>query len=254
MTDEELLIAHARDKDSECFRRCIPTATSFLTEAEQQTLNDAFRAVPPASRFFFFGGYSGAERCVLVFLPDYLEAPDLASAGLAALRISGKRYGEGKELSHRDYLGSLMGLGIKRESVGDILIFDGYADLILRGELLPFLLENLARIGNTPVTLSVPEESELCAPVIEYDEIRDTVASVRLDSLIASAFRVSRENAAKEIRAQNVSVGGVCVTDVSAPVREGARLSLRGRGKAIYVGQIGTSKKGRLCVLIHKLK
>ena len=147
------------------------------------------------SAYVFYGGYDDAERTVAAFLPDYASEADIPLCVIRADTAAG-----GRKLTHRDYLGSLTGLGIKREMTGDILVRDDGADIIILDDIKDFLLLNYGKAGRTSLDLSALPLSELNIPEAKTVMIKDTVASLRLDNVISSAFKLSRGKAAEAIR------------------------------------------------------
>lgn len=151
--ESRLLLARVLDQQQRADQRGIPTHTAFLSPAEQAMSADLLMAAAPGQGVLH-GGYADAERKLWGFLPDWLDE-DLWLAGedcpLAALEV---RVPKGAKLTHRDYLGSLMGLGITREKIGDILIGETGAQVIVLRETLPILLAQWEKAGRYPVTLT----------------------------------------------------------------------------------------------------
>ena len=199
-----------------------------------------------------WGGYEGAERRMLVCVPaDIPMTDEEAYEGLLeVLRV--KKPAISRELTHRDYLGSMLGLGIDRSVTGDILVRDDGADIIIVPEIADFLLEEYVQVGRTHVSREVHPLSELILPEVRTQIIKDTVPSARLDSVIASAFKLSRSKAAEAIRGGIVSVDHIECLKPDARVEEGSILVLRGKGKALLKEVGGESKKGRTWIIIEK--
>ncbi|MBQ2845735.1 MAG: RNA-binding protein, partial [Firmicutes bacterium] len=198
-------------------------------------------------RLEFYGGYDDAERTVAVFLPDYAEVSDCP---LCVIRI--KTPAGGRKLTHRDYLGSLTGLGLKREMTGDILTVENGADIIVLEEVKDFILLNYSKAGRTTLTPEAVPLTELCIPESKTVMARDTVASLRLDNVISSAFQLSRAKAADAIRAGIVFVNSMQCEKPDMQVEEGAKLVLRGKGKA-YLREVGgRTRKDRITIVIER--
>ena len=248
--DEKLLIGKLLDKaeQAEKYDRLITTA--FL-DLRQQELFCRLMSTN-RQKFILSGGFEGAERRAAIFLPSYWEESDLTEEDLpfSALRIQNKAK---KELSHRDYLGSLMSLGIRREMIGDILVSEEQADLFVMKEMTEFLLQNLEKASNVTLAVKPVALNEVTVPQIKMKVMKDTVASLRLDAILTIAFSMSRGNAAEWIRKGTVEVNGLAATKADMAVKEGDRLTLRGKGKAILSFVGGTSKKGRTIVEIQRL-
>ena len=241
------------------------THTGFLSLSEQSLAaaeTDASGAgkkagdgLYPGTRHFFYGGFSEADRKVLFFLPSYMDEDDLlrqeeAGEGVLSclkLTVRGARFT--KEIGHRDCLGALMNLGVGRETVGDILITkDGTAAYIyVLSSIAEHICRELVSVGRAHVDLEiVPPSSCTVRPVLV--ERAGSVASVRIDSLIAMVFRLSRSPARDLIEQEKVFADGRIVTSASWEPSPGCRISVRGYGKFIYDGEEKKTKKGRLFV------
>lgn len=251
MTHDELIVSKIEDKIRQCRDGYYVTATGLLDSHEQALARQAMMHSADV-RTFLWGGYEGAERRMLVCVPAEIPMTDEeAYEGLLeVLRV--KKPAISRELTHRDYLGSMLGLGIDRSVTGDILVRDDGADIIIVPEIADFLLEEYIQVGRTHVSREVHPLSELILPEVRTQIIKDTVPSARLDSIIASAFKLSRSKAAEAIRGGIVSVDHIECLKPDARVEEGAVLVLRGRGKALLKEVGGESKKGRTWVIIEK--
>lgn len=246
MKEDEILLAGIEDKIRQCQENYMTTNSSFL-DMRQRTLAEARCRQHAGLRYRFYGGYEDAERTVAVFLPDYAELSD--DNPLALLRITQDGY---RTLSHRDYLGSLMGLGIKREMIGDILVRDGGADIVIRKDMGEFLLYNYEKAGRTTLKAELVSIEEIIVPENLFEEKRATVASLRLDNLIASAFSLSRGRAAEAIEGGAVFVNGLQSEKADRQIKEGDKLVLRGKGKVLLKEVGGVTKKDRVSVMLHK--
>lgn len=251
MTKDELITARIEDKISQCRDGWYVTSTGLL-DTHEQALAIAASRHAAGVRTFMYGGYVEAERRMLVCVPKDLPLSDEEAADglLKVLRV--KLPAISRELSHRDYLGSLLGLGIERRLTGDILVRPDGADIIIVPGIEGFLLEELHRIGSVEVKTEAGEIGELIVPEARVEYIRDSVSSVRLDSVVSSAFRISRGKAAEAIRRGLVSVDHAECVKPDAAVHEGASLVLKGKGKAILEETGGESKKGRIRIVIKR--
>lgn len=246
--EEQLFRKRILELADTCFRRDVPVNTDFLTLSEQTIFHSISGMLPPV-RFVLSGGFELSERKVVCFLPSYEES--LWNPPFECLKISPLNRKFAEELSHRDYLGAIMNLGIERSMLGDIVLKDGDAYVFVLKKMSPYLQESVTSIRHTSVTVTVSEHAgEFLAP--EYEEIQGTVSSVRLDSIVALCGRLSRTKAVSYIEAEKVSVNGQAAAQVSRTVKEGEILSIRGIGKFRFVGVGGQSKKGRTVVTIHK--
>jgi RNA-binding protein YlmH len=146
-----------------------------------------------------------------------------------------------------------MGLGLRRETIGDILPGSQGADLLVMAEIAPYIQQNLTQVGSAPASVQLISLSELEIPEAKIKIIRDTVPSLRLDAVLAAAFSMSRGDAAEAVRRGLAQVDGAQALKGDRPVAQGARLSIRGKGKAVLAETGGFSKKGRVNIEIHKL-
>lgn len=246
--EDKLLLAKLWDKIDTGIRRNIPANTCFLSPREQELARYLFGEADGLSAF---GGFEDAERKMLCYLPDYLDEASLMGddAPLVCLRAT---WFESDELSHRDILGALMGLGIARESVGDICIGKGSCDLFVTAQIAPYLLQNFSSAGRIKLRLTHIPLSQVAVLEPEVKEIRDTLASLRLDSVVATGFRMSRGLAAQYICAGKAAIDGLPCDKPDKAVSEGMKISLRGFGKIKLHSVNGQTKKGRISVVIHR--
>ena len=282
--EERMLIAAIDDKKEQCERRYAPVNTTFL-DVHQRTIAESFckgdKEIILLSehadgtydnpdvkgtgrlRALFYGGYGDAERRLLVFLPEYTEIEEvIPQAGnvsdeevpedcpLVVLKV---RTSKGsRKLTHRDYLGSLLSLGIKREMTGDIIVYENGADIIILKEIADFLLMNYEKAGRTSLSLEIADISKLDVGNINIEEKSDTVASLRLDGLVSSVFGLSRGKAQEAIKAGLVFVNSAAVIKPDMQLEEGDKLVLRGRGKAVLREIAGRTRKDRIYIKFDK--
>lgn len=245
--EDRLLLAKVLDKYDQAQRRNIPSATVFLSPREQQLARALLNAAGVRAGYVLDGGYEEAERKRLVFLPDWAEED---AGQLAFLRAD--FHGADSALTHRDILGSLMGLGVVRERVGDILVSPHSADIVADPSLREFFLREWSGAGRVKLTVSEIAREELRVPQVQVKTIRDTVSSLRLDAVTAAAFSMSRGKAAELIAAGKVNLDHVPCIKPDRPVAEGAVLTARGLGKARLTEVGGLTRKGRTGITIEK--
>lgn len=246
--EDRILLARILDKEEAARLRGLPAYTGFLSPAEQALCQDLLKAA--GASFWFTGGYPGAERRICVFLPDWMEPESFAAEETCPLCALLAETTGGKGLTHRDFLGSLMGLGLTREKLGDILVEEERrAQVLCLREVLPILQAQWDKAGKYPLRLTPLRLEEIRAPQVETRHIRDTVASLRLDAVLASGFSLSRGKAADWIASGRVSVNHRPCEKADKLVAEGDALVCRGLGKCVLTQVDGLSKKGR--VMIH---
>lgn len=251
MDKDALVVSRIEDLIERC-RDGYYVTSSGLLDSHEQAL--AIRAARNAAgvRTMMYGGYEGAERRMLVCIPTEIPMTDEeATEGLLAVLRASKMPGS-RALTHRDYLGSILGLGLGRSVVGDILVRDDGADIIIDPKVADFLMTEYAKAGRTELRTSIVPLDELILPEVRTQTIRDTVPSVRLDNIISTAFKLSRSKAAEAIRGGIVSVDHLECLKPDARVEEGQTFVLKGKGKAVLRELGGESKKGRIWVVIER--
>ena len=243
-----MLLAKLWDKIQAGVRKNIIANTCFLTLRELDMAQYLFGNL---EGLFAFGGYSDAERQMLVYLPEYLDGSTLTNEDSPIVCLRATFY-EGDHPSHRDFLGALMGAGIARETIGDICVGTGSCDFFVTKEIAPYLLENFTAAGRTKLRLETIPLSQAEIPELETKEIKDTLASLRLDSVIATGFRIGRAVAAQYVTAGKAAMDGLPCEKPDKAVEEGAVISVRGLGKIKLRAVNGQTKKGRISVVIDR--
>ena len=250
--EERVLLARALDKLELAQNRGVPAHTPFLSPGEQASLADLLAAWGHP-RHLFWGGYPDAERRVCAFLPDWQEEDGLLSDPEGPLAALEAKFPPEAGLGHRDILGSLMGLGITREKLGDILLpGPGVCQVIALREALPILLSQWEGAGRWKVRLEAVPLDRLTPKPAQVKTIRDTVASPRLDAVLAAGFSLSRSKAAGYISAGRVAVNHRECLKSDRPVEEGDVLTCRGLGKCVVREVPGQSKKGRTMLVLER--
>lgn len=244
-SDSKFFTAMMEDAAELCERRSSPVFTDFLTETEQAAAAAVMRRVD--ANYLLYGGYPDAERRMLGVFPPYDE-PDPALFPMDAVTV---RCRASDRPDHRSVLGTLMAQGIERSCVGDILIENGRSVFFCRNTVTKALLRDIDKIGGTGVRLSEGYEEPLPA-AHSFKEITDTVASARLDCLVAALARTGRGEAERLITAGEVMINSVPCKKVSQSVHEGDKITVRGEGKFI-IDDLGTvTRKGRLMLSARK--
>ena len=247
--EEKMILAKAMDEALRCEKENRICHTDLLDMRMQGKLDSELKY--SGIRYFFYGGYEGSERRMAVFLPDWAEEKDFFEDDpLEILRVTHKQ--GGRELTHRDYLGSLLGLGLSRAKTGDIIVCSKGADIIIDRELEEFLLANYFKAGRTELSLSVHPLSEINLSEQKTEVIKDTVASLRLDAFLSSAYRCARSKAQEAVRQGLVFVNNAECLKPDRELSEGDTVVLRGKGKCILEEVGGTSKKDRTFISIKK--
>ncbi|MBQ1951057.1 MAG: hypothetical protein II363_05650 [Clostridia bacterium] len=230
-----------------CEKRGAPCFLGFLDEREQALTASWLRKCCPQGSWSLFGGHEEAERQILGVIPSYFEQADVS---FPLVTVAFCYHGK-KMLTHRDVLGTLLSLGIRRDTVGDILCDQGLVVVFLRQEIADFVCEQVKKIGGQGVTAHRDYDGVL--PTLHrYTDISATIASRRLDVVVKALLGCSREDATQLIRTALVMVNHQIVQEVSDTVSAGCTLSIRGKGRYV-IDQIGPkTKKGRLVLIAKK--
>ena len=239
--DDRLLLSKAYDAIELSERRNIPRFLGFLNEHESMYL---MSHLPKRADIRFYGGYDGAVRLMLGAGADDDSFP------VTALEFT---YKPEYDLRHRDFLGALTALGIRRDTVGDILTSPGRTVVFVRDDIAPFILSNADTVGRVGVKIGYADTSDLPVPD-DTEELTFTLSSLRLDAFVAAATNLSREKAARLIKSELVMVDHVTATDVSASLDEGATVTIRKYGKYVLSANLGLSRKGRLRVAVKHFR
>ena len=247
-TEDRMLLAKLWDKITLGMNRNIPTHTCFLSPRELEMSRYLFGDIPGLCTF---GGYNDAERRMLCYLPEYLESDSLMEEDSPVVCLRAVFY-EGDTPTHRDFLGSLIGSGIARETVGDICVGKGQCDFFVTEDVAPYLIQNFTNAGRTKFRVMQIPLADAAISEPEVKIIKDTIASLRLDGVVSSGFRISRTLAAQAISAGKVAVDGLPCEKPDKTVTEGCKISLRGSGKIKLEKVNGQTKKGRISVEIHR--
>ena len=249
MNKEELLLQKRLAELSRiAYTREIVTFSEFLNLNELNILHTTPKDML-LSQYKTYGGYGLSERQMAAFLPDALYYDYQYPIQIIEISPVNRKFAE--ELSHRDYLGAVMNLGIERCKLGDILIEDGKAILFAKEELAGYIMEHLTRIRHTTVKTSILSAFEDSYEP-RYEELKGTVASVRLDTVLSLAYPLSRSKITGLIEGARVFVNGKLVTSNGYRLKEGDILSVRKMGRIGYNGILYETKKGRYMVSIRK--
>lgn len=247
--EERLVLARVLDRMERAQSRSIPCATQFLSPAQRAAVEPLLAACGHP-KHLFHGGYEGAERTVCVFLPDWQEPEDWdASEELSAI---GAVFPPNAELTHRELLGGLMGVGLTREKVGDILVLEGRAQIAVLKEAAPIILSQFDQAGRYRLKLREISLAGLSPAPARVRLVKDTVATLRLDAVVSSGFSIARGKAAELIAGGKVSVNHRECLKADKAVAEGDILTCRGLGKCVLKSVGGQSRKGRIMIEMER--
>ena len=227
------------DLSSRCERSGCITCSSFLTPLE---VYENERFYPSA---FFTGGYEDAERKAAIFIPEWMEKEDIdISEYIYCLKLQ-SFFGIP---SHRDYMGAILGLGISRDRIGDIVTDGDTAYVFCLGGVEKTIETELKRAGRISVKASKIQLFEFTAPQKKIKKVSFTVKSLRLDAVTGDMFSLSRSNASDAIKEGLVTLNYSICEKCDAQVKEGDIISLKGKGKGKISEAGGRSRRDRIFV------
>ena len=244
--DEKRLADVAANLSRLCERRCEPCYSDFLSEGEQMLVQRALFS-GGGTRFMFWGGFEAAQRAMLCVYPEFCE-PSESDFPLEALSVS---FRSSAGLSHRDFLGALMGLGLKRGVIGDIVISGGAATCFVKSELAPYIRAQLEKVGREGVTFT-EKGADLSKAAQQLSERQCTVSSLRLDAFVSECSGLSRAKAQQAVKGGLVAVNALVVCSVDRRIENGDKISVRGFGKFVVGFDGSMSKKGKYRVTVSK--
>ncbi len=251
--EDKLLVSKILDRAAKSEAANSYAHSDFLDPYQRSLVRVALEHVK-GLRYTFQGGYERAERAIVVFHPDFAYEDEMYDENpLRLLTIESKSR---EDLSHRDYLGALMALGIKREKTGDILVRkDEQEDLchvIVLSEIAEYICYNLSRIGRAKVSASIRDTIDMEDVQSKVKEINATVAALRLDCVASAGFGISRSKICDYIRAEKVNLNWEMNSSPTKQVKEGDIISIKGQGRVAVEDIGGNTRKDRIRILLKK--
>ena len=246
--EDKLFTARLGDMVSRCERDGCPVFSSFLDERQCAAAELWCAKNCGGLRYMLWGGFDEARRKMLAVYPDYCQDYIREEFPFVCLTFDFRRE---DRLTHRDFLGSFMGMRLKREAIGDIAVSEGMAQAFVTQVAAKLITSEAVKIGRVGVKMTEGRPFEL-DQAQQYKEIGGTVASLRLDCVVSLAANISREKAAGLIRSDKVEVNHFPPSGVSQELHEGDVLSVRGSGRFILSGIGGETKKGRIHINLRK--
>ncbi len=252
MTEDEILISQIKDKWALCQKDMIITSTDFL-DLRKQSVAVSFLRRQGEIRWELYGGFDGAERKTVVFLPYYVDdleaflndSPE--SSPLVVFRADKDSF---SNLSHRDYLGALTGMGIKREKLGDIIVDEKGCYFFSKESISRYILENFNSAGRGTLKISKVDEKVDFSKNINIKELCCFVATPRLDAVIGGIFSLSRSKACEAIERGLVFVNDEQILKPDSRVKSGDKVVFKGKGRAKIKDDSSKSKKGRTALIV----
>lgn len=265
MNKQEVLNEYKRQEDKICLAQILDKiefsnsrerieATDFL-DMYQISLVENFLRKIKFENYILYGAHNEAERKILIIYPDKYDMSMVEknyNKLLRIIRITLPEEDKGK-YSHRNYLGGIIKLGIKREKVGDILVFENGADIIVTNEIADILkkeLHSLTRFENA--NIQVLDISSLRKQEIHIEEIKIIVPSLRLDNIVSDLAKTSRSKAVQIIDSERVFINGQCETKLSKQVKIKDIITIRGKGRFVIKEISGTTRSGRPVLVVEK--
>ncbi|MGN1267205.1 MAG: RNA-binding protein [Dorea sp.] len=249
MNKEEIMLRKRLiELSNQTFQREIVLFSDFLNLNELNILHTTPKDMFPA-KYETYGGYDLSERQMVAFLPDALYYEYEYPMKVIEIKPVNPKFAE--ELTHRDYLGAVMNLGIERCKLGDIIIDNGKAELFTREEIATYIAESLTRVRHTVVTTTIKDMTNLSYEP-KYELIKGTVPSIRLDTILSTAYNTSRNKVTALIESAKVFVNGKLITSNGYHLKDGDIISVRGLGRISYDSVISETKKGRYLIAIKK--
>lgn len=252
MTDEELTEKRLAELAGRAFHNNYYTYTPFLGLAELSILDTAKRTRKEMSgvKVYLYGGADGCERVVAAFGDEeaFGYSPEFS---IICLKIEPVMQKFADKLTHRDFLGSIMNLGVEREVIGDIIVKDNIGYVFCLDGMAAYIIDNITRIKHTSVTCSVSEY----VPEVKADAVlmNIQVSSARIDACVAKVYRISRGDAVTLIKGRRVYINGVLCEGGSYTLKTDDVVSVRGRGRFEFLGIERSNRKGNLTLNILKL-
>ena len=248
MTEEQILMGRFRDLAKRAYEKNIYTYSSFLSLPEQGVLEGMAKELSFIPNELF-GGHEMAERKVAGFGAEELFGyPGQFPVTILKVTPALEKFAE--ELSHRDYLGSLMNLGIRRDTIGDILVKEKTGFIFCLDDVAEFILKNLVKIRHTQVSCTIIDDDIELKPTL-IDESYP-VSSMRLDVIIAAACKLSRRESLGFFERNEVQLNSKVTTENAVNLKPGDVFSVRGKGKFMLESIGGTTKRGRTYINVKR--
>ena len=252
--EDKLFIAKVMDKLNTVNMRNYMTSTDFL-DLHQQKLAQDFLKKEKVNDYFFFGGNEYTERKILFLYPDKLTkeiALEEAKNWIQVVRIELPKYNN-DVYTHRDYLGGMIKLGIKRDKTGDIFVYPEGADIVVQKEIAQFLQDNLSKLTRfSKSNIEVLHIQELKVPEIKYEESTIIVPSLRMDSVVSEILRISRNKTSQIIEEERIFINFEVCTNRAKILKIGDKISIRGKGRFEIAEELGSTKKDNIKLKILK--
>ncbi len=248
--EDKILFSKVIDQLNFCIKNYENTFTDFLPMLKYLELNTILFSQHIEQNIYFFGGFEEAERGIIGFFPDYVE-PEEKYYPISLLEITyNEKYS--RELTHRDFLGSILGLGIDRAKVGDIIIENNKAICFLKTDIIDYVNINLEKVGATKIKTKIINLQDYNIPKPKTEEKNIIISSLRLDAVLSGAFNIARGKVSDYIKGEKAFINFVISTSGSKNVKPNDIITLRGVGRIKVLNVVGKTKKDRIVLNIAK--
>lgn len=248
--DDKILFSKIIDQYNLSCRNFDITFTEFVPMLKYSEFLGYLKYNNLDTQILNFGGFEYAERTLVGFFPEYIEAEN-SSFPISILEIEyNLKYS--KNLTHRDFLGSIMGLGIDRSKIGDILVEDGKSICFVHNDIVEYLNANLIKVASTNVNTKICDLQNYIIPEKEFEEKNIIVSSLRLDVVVAGAFNMSRNKISNFIKADKVFLNFQAENNISKIIKLGDIITLRGYGRIKVLEVVGNTRSDRIVLKIIK--
>ena len=252
--EDKLLIAKLIDKIQIEEKQNKLVYTNFLDTYQKNIVEKTLKQLNKEN-VIFYGGYDNSERTICIIYPEKLKniSKEILGEGiLEIIRINLPKESFGKFV-HRQYLGALMKIGLQREKIGDILVEENGADIIVMKEISKYIKENIGELTRfSKAKIEILKIENLRKVTIKKQEIKVIVSSLRLDNIVSELTKTSRKNAEEIIKQERVFINYELQTKNTKHVKEKDKITIRGKGKFEIKEIVGETKNGRIVVLIEK--
>ena len=252
--EDKLFISKIIDKYNYAINKNKITSTNFVNQAEKELAKKIFNE-QKIKNYLFYGVCSEYERCMIFFYPEKFDTSIVQSnyenyISIIRIKLPKANY---CKYSHRDYLGGLIKLGISRDKIGDILVFEDGADIIVSSDIVNFLLTNLSSLIRFQKS-EITKENLNSIRIMETkkEEIQIIIPSLRLDSIVSELAHTSRSKACSIIESENVFVNYICITKTNYLLKEQDTITIRRNGKYNIIDILGNTKKGNIILKLQK--
>ena len=260
MLDKENLLSHLNRENDRILGNKILDKVELVLKRKKEQFSDflnphqrkiALNLIKQINKINYLknGGYESAERKRIAIFPDFLF-PEHVEVPLSILKVKGNF--NFQSVSHSDFLGAVLGLGIKRKKVGDILVFEDFAQIIVCKEIKKIITLKLKNVHEVPVEITEIDSEDIIIPVKNTKEIKATVPSMRLDAVASAGFGDSRNKMSRKIKNKKVKLNWKIEDDPAQDIEIKDLISIKRRGRVEVVKKRGISNRGRIKLLLNR--